>query len=154
MHAKGLALGGILGVALLLALGLAVSAHSHDEPMGLSLLFQNGAMAPIALVGTAPRYLQEIDLVAAVPSPVDRGIQPLLENGELVSLDWSGVEKVEDDWRPAGDGTFIRQRFYRHARWMEEASRFQVVPTRRAQKAVPVPDPVPTEAADDEAARG
>jgi len=113
--------------------------------VGLSLLFQDGAMAPVALVGTAPRYLQEIDLVASAPSPVDRGIQPLLESGELASLDWSGVARIEEDWRPAGDGTFIRQRFYRHARWMEEASRFQLVPTDEAGR--PVGPPLLAEAA-------
>jgi hypothetical protein len=59
-----LLLGGLLGIALLLALGLAVGARSADSPVGLSLLFQNGAMAP--------------------------------------------VEPVEEDWRPGGDGTFIR----------------------------------------------
>jgi predicted CXXCH cytochrome family protein len=36
---------------------------------------------------------------------------------------------VEEDWRPAGDGTFIRQRFYRKARWMEQPSLFLVTPT-------------------------
>ncbi len=139
MPRNRLLVGGVLGIALLLALGLAVGAHSADSPVGLSLLFQNGATAPLALVGNAPRYLQEIDLVATVPGADDRGLQPLLESGELASLDWSGVEKVEEDWRPAGDGTFIRQRFYRHARWMEAPSRFQVVPTDDAGRAVGPP---------------
>ena len=134
-----LLLGGLLGIALLLALGLAVGAHSAEPPVGLSLLFQNGAMAPLTLAGDAPRYLQEIDLVASVPGTVDRGIQPLLAGGELASLDWSGVEPVDEDWRPAGDGTFIRQRFYRHARWMEAPSRFQVTPTDGMGRAVGAP---------------
>ncbi|HSS50775.1 MAG TPA: hypothetical protein VLX28_17690, partial [Thermoanaerobaculia bacterium] len=124
MHLKKLALGG-----LLTGLGLAAGAHEKDTPVGLSLLFQNSAMPPVTLVGAASRYLQEIDLVATVPSQEDRGIQPLMDQGELASLDWSGVKRVEEDWRPAGDGTFIRQRFYRQARWMERPSRFQVVPT-------------------------
>jgi predicted CXXCH cytochrome family protein len=34
----------------------------------LSLLLQNGAMAPLTLVGDAPRYLQEIDLVRVFPA--------------------------------------------------------------------------------------
>jgi hypothetical protein len=134
-----LLLGGLLGIALLLALGLAVGAHSPDPPVGLSLLFQNGAMAPVTLAGAAPRYLQEIDLVAAVPGPVDRGIQPLVDGGELASLDWSGVRQVEEDWRPAGDGTFIRQRFYRQARWMAAPSRFQLVPTDESGRPVGLP---------------
>jgi predicted CXXCH cytochrome family protein len=95
----------------------------------LSLLFQNGVMAPLTLAGTAPRYLKEIDLVATVPTPSDQGIQPLIDHCELSSLDWTGIQMVEEDWRPAGDGTFIRQRFYRKARWMERPSHFLVTPT-------------------------
>ncbi|HEY0553137.1 MAG TPA: hypothetical protein VGG20_02670, partial [Thermoanaerobaculia bacterium] len=57
----------ILGTGLLAGLGLTAGADRKDAPVGLSLLFQNGAMAPVALVGAAPRYLQEIDLVATVP---------------------------------------------------------------------------------------
>src|SRR5262249_58715274 len=37
------------------------------------------------------------------------------------------------------DGTFTRQRFYRGARWMEETSQFQVVPTDDAGNAVGPP---------------
>ncbi len=129
----------ILGTGLLAGLGLTAGADRKDAPVGLSLLFQNGAMAPVALVGAAPRYLQEIDLVATVPSQEDLGLQPLMESGELASLDWSGVEQVEEDWRPAGDGTFIRQRFFRHARWMDQPSSFRVVPTDDAGRSVAPP---------------
>lgn len=114
-------------------------AGTAPEPVGLSLLFQNGAMAPVTLVGDAPRYLQEIDVVATVPTPSDQGIQPLLDSSELASLDWTGVEMVEEDWRPAGNGTFIRQRFYRKARWMEQPSVFLVTPTDDAGRPVGPP---------------
>lgn len=142
MQRKRLALYGILVTGLLTGLGLIASARDNNplpNPVGLSLLFQNSAIAPVTLVGGAPRYLQEIDLVATVPTPEDQGIQPLLTNSELASLDWSGVKMVEEDWRPAGDGTFIRQRFYRGARWMERPSLFRVTPTNDAGQAVGQP---------------
>ena len=102
---------------------------SSPDAIGLSLLFQNGQMAPLTLVGDAPRYLQEIDIVATAETPTDRGIEPIIEDSDLSALDWRGITMVEEDWRPAGDDTFIRQRFYRHAQWMEKPGLFRVVPT-------------------------
>jgi predicted CXXCH cytochrome family protein len=136
MRLKKLVVPGILVTGLFTGL---LAASTPDEPVGLSLLFQNGAMAPLTLVGAAPRYLREIDLVATVPTASDQGIQPLIDGSELASLDWTGVEMVEEDWRPAGDGTFIRQRFYRKARWMEQPSLFLVTPTDDAGRAVGPP---------------
>ena len=104
------------------------SARLASTPIGLSLFFSDGTMAPLTLVGDAPRYLQEIDIMATVPSATDDGIDPIIEQGDLSRLDWTGVHQVEEDWRPAGDGTFQRQRFYRGARWMEGSSDFKVFP--------------------------
>lgn len=149
MRRKGLVVKGIFGMGLGIGLGclsLGLAANSQDDsavpaatPVGFSLLFQNGAMAPVTLVGDAPRYLREIDLVVTVPTAGDQGIQPLIEDSELSSLDWTGVEMVEEDWRPAGDGTFIRQRFYRKAQWMEHSSLFLVTPTDDEGRAVGAP---------------
>ena len=129
MRSKGLVIHGILVAGLFTGLSLALAANGPAEPVALSLIFQNGSMAPLTLVGDAPRFLKEIDLVATVPTQGDEGIQPLIDDSELSSLDWTGVEMVEEDWRPAGDGTFIRQRFYRNARWMDQTSLFLVTPT-------------------------
>src|SRR5262249_10861987 len=108
-------------------------ATSSQDPIGLSLFFQNGQMAPLTLVGDAPRYLQEIDLVATVTTFTDEGIQPVINNSDLSALDWSGVTMVEEDWRPGLDGvTFTRQRFYRGAKWMNQSSQFLVFPTDNA----------------------
>lgn len=122
--------GGVaLGSILLLAAAAAASAGEErkDEecaPVGLSLLFRDGAAAPVSLVGSAPRYLQELDIVASVTTTSDQGVTPLASAGDLATLDWTGIAFVEEDWRPAGDGTFTRQRFYRGARWMNERSHF------------------------------
>jgi hypothetical protein len=122
----------ILLSALVLQLDAPMPQAQGSEttnPIGLSLFFQNGAMAPLTLVGDAPRFLQEIDVTATVTTPTDEGINPLLHTSEFSSLDWTGVTQVEEDWRPAGDGTFTRQHFYRGAAWMEQASKFLVFPT-------------------------
>lgn len=102
--------------------------RTHDAPVGLSLFFTNGQMAPLRLIGSAPRFLQEIDVVESVPSASDTGIQPLLDGGTTSALDWDGVEQVEEIWVPALDGTFTRERYYRNAKWMEVPSTFTVVP--------------------------
>lgn len=103
--------------------------RADAQSIGLSLFFQNSQMTPITLVGDHPRYLSEVDITATTPSsPVDNGIQPLISSSEFSALDWTGVHMVEEDWRPPGDGTFTRQRFYRGANWMEQPSQFQVFP--------------------------
>jgi hypothetical protein len=116
-------LGGIL-----LSNAQALAAGTADS-VGLSLFFQNGTMAPITIVGDAPRYLQEIDITATVTTNTDQGIMPVIQSSEFSSLDWKGITLVEEDWRPAGDGTFTRQRFYRDAAWMEHDSNFLLFPT-------------------------
>jgi hypothetical protein len=93
-------------------------------PVGLSLLFSNGAAGPRLLVGSAQRFVQEIDLVESVPSATDQGIQPLLQNSRVSGLNWNGVQQVEEIWVPSLDGTFTRERYFRGARWMERPSTF------------------------------
>src|SRR5438046_6141430 len=111
-----------------------------SQPIGLSLFFQNSAMPPLTLVGQPARYLQEIDIVAKTPpSASDQGVAPLLHNSDFASLDWTGIALVEEDWRPVGDGTYQRQRFYRGAKWMEGPSEFKVVPLDGAGAALGPP---------------
>jgi hypothetical protein len=104
----------------------ALSARA--DPIGLSLFFSNGQMAPVHLIGSAPRFLQEMDIVESVPSAMDSGIQPLIDGGTASSLNWHGVSQVEEIWVPGLDGTFTRERYYREAKWMEVPSTFTVVP--------------------------
>src|SRR6266536_419712 len=105
--------------------------HASKRPVGLSLFFQNGSVSPIDLIGHEPRHVQELDIVATVTTEDDQGVAPLSASGDLADLDWRGVAFVEEDWRPAADGTFTRQRFYRSARWMEEPSQFWLFATDR-----------------------
>lgn len=58
----------------------------------------------------------------------------------MAGLDWTGVELVEEDWRPDFEGTFTRSRFYRHARWMDRYSVFALIPVNNA--GVPVGEPL------------
>jgi predicted CXXCH cytochrome family protein len=102
------------------------SVAASSAPIGLSLLFRNGVAEDETLVGLAPRYLQEIDIVESVPSTVDDGIDPLISAGRLSGLNWTNVALVEELWIPSLDGTFTRERYYRGARWMEQQSVFTV----------------------------
>jgi hypothetical protein len=106
-----------------------VSAASPSNKIGLSLFFQNGQMAPLTLVGNPLRYLQEVDIVVTTPTTTtDQGIAPLVQSSEMAGLNWHGIQLVEDDWRQDLDGTWILQRFYRGAHWMEQPSHFTVTP--------------------------
>jgi predicted CXXCH cytochrome family protein len=91
------------------------------------MFFTNGQAPPLHLIGSAPRYLQEIDIVESVASPSDDGVQALINGGTTSAMDWSGVQQVEEIWVPALDGTFTRERYFRDAKWMEVPSTFAVV---------------------------
>lgn len=95
-----------------------------SAPVGLSLLWANGVATPRMLVGLAPRFIQELDIIESVPSAVDDGITPLITSSGLSGLNWAGAEQVEEIWVPSLDGTFTRERYYRNARWMDAASVF------------------------------
>ncbi len=104
------------------------------EPIGLSLWwedgqvrYEDGSPRSITLYGEHQRYMHELDVTATVRTDTDQGISPLIHSGDFAALDWSGVEEVDEDWRPEFTGGFTRSRFYRNAAWMERASYFYVV---------------------------
>jgi hypothetical protein len=124
-----------LALALASAAPAAAAPDAGRAPAPLGLFFRNGASAPLALPGDdLPRYLDEIDLVASVTTADDRGIEPLLVEGDFAALDWRGVALVEETWTPSLDGTFTRDRFYRGARWMERPSFFLAFPVDGADR--------------------
>ncbi|MBY0373271.1 MAG: hypothetical protein K2Q23_04705, partial [Bryobacteraceae bacterium] len=137
-------------LVLLGTVGLIAVGQMGPRPaVGLSLFFQNGTAPAVQLVGDYPRFPQELDVVAtSVASRSDRGIEPLRESGDFADLDWSGVEMVDELWRPNADGTFMRQRFYRNAAWMKRPSTFLLTPVDVS--GVPTTTPMPIVAGDDE----
>ncbi|HEU4408691.1 MAG TPA: hypothetical protein VFS43_25750 [Polyangiaceae bacterium] len=121
-------------------------ADASAAPVGLSLWWQDGAVRDEAgqprvvdLYEDFRRYVQELDITARVVTGDDQGIEPLKQVGDMAGLDWTGVEFVEEDWRPDFEGGFTRSRFYRKARWMERYSVFALVPVDGAGKAVGLP---------------
>ena len=126
----------------LVLLGGAAALHSDSSPetVGLSLFFQNSQMPKLTLAGSAKRFLQEVDIVAnGAPTTTDQSIQPLIQSGDFANLDWSGVQMMEEDFRPNPDGTFLRQRFYRNATWMKRDSAFALLPVNASGFPVGVP---------------
>ena len=73
----------------------------------------------------------------------DEGIELVIRHRAFSPLDWSGVMRVGEDRRPAGDGTFTRQRFYPHARWREQAGQFGVFPTDDSGRPIGTPVEAP-----------
>lgn len=121
-------LGSLIAASVAGPLVGASRAQAHEPAVGLSLFFRDGAMAPLELVGSHRRFLQEVDIMASVTTPNDEGIGPVTQTGDMAQLDWRGLQEVETDWRPAGDGTWTRQRFFRGARWMERPGLMWVAP--------------------------
>lgn len=112
--------------ATLLVPSVAGASHSVPETVGVSMFFQDGAAPVMDIIGDDLRYIDEIDIVATVNTGDDQGMDPVINNSDMSGLDWSGLQMVEEDWRPDGMGTFTRQRFYRGAKWMEKRSWFVV----------------------------
>ncbi len=123
-------------------------AIEATQPVGLSLWWENGAVRLLSgavktvdLYGDFERYIQELDITAQVVTATDRGIDPLLESGDMASLDWRGVAMTDEDWRPEGnpEGTYTRTRIFRGARWMTRASVFALIPVDEHGKVTGVP---------------
>lgn len=126
------------------------SSELRTPAVGLSLWFENGtvrkengAAKTIDLYGDAARYVQELDLTAQADTTTDQGITPIMTSGDLADLDWRGVKKVDEDWRPelgSNPRTYTRSIFYRNARWMERESIFALVPVN--DRGIPVGVPI------------
>ncbi|MBK6688055.1 MAG: hypothetical protein IPG45_26505 [Deltaproteobacteria bacterium] len=147
----------VLTTSLLLSAPSLAQAHGAD-PVGLSLWWEDGAVRfedgsprTVTLYGNPERYVQELDLTANVRTDTDQGIDPLLTSGDFANLDWTGVELVDEDWRPEFTGGFTRSRFYRNAAWMERPSVFLLVPY--GPRGVPVGSPILAIAGSDDRSR-
>ncbi|WP_394836611.1 hypothetical protein LVJ94_06850 [Pendulispora rubella] len=114
----------------------ALGVTSHD--VGLGLYFINGVHSPdldptqpraLHLIDGPRRFLQELYIVSRAPTTPERGLSPIMQEGDLAAVDWQGVHVDGEDWRLDFDGVhWIHQVYYRGARWMVEASSLAVIP--------------------------
>ena len=141
----------ILALAAIAALMSATASADASGPpssnvVGLSLWWDNGEVRledgtpkTVTLYENFKRFSHELDITSTIETTTDEGIQPIIDEGDMAGLDWTGIEFVEEDWRPNFDGTFNRSRFYRGARWMERWSSFFLVPVDAADRPVGLP---------------
>jgi len=122
------------------------SASSGENSVGLSLWWENGEVRfedgspkTVELYEDFKRHVHELDITASVETTTDQGIQPIIEEGDMSDLNWTGIEFVEEDWRPAFDGTFTRSRFFRGARWMERWSAMMLLPVDESDRPTGAP---------------
>jgi hypothetical protein len=122
------------------------SPPAGPAPVGLSLWwedgevrFEDGTPKTVTLYSNAPRFAHEIDITASIETATDEGIDPIMASGDMAGLDWTGVELVEEDWRPEFTGGFTRSRFYRGAAWMNRFSIFTILPVNDAGHPVGLP---------------
>jgi hypothetical protein len=125
---KKLAIGLWVSVTLLPSIAYGHGGgHAPERDIGLSIRFDNGVSQELGLINEGKRFVDELDILAtAETGPFDDGIDAIIESGDLSGLDWTGVELVDEEWRPDTVGTFTRQRFYRNAAWMERPSTFLI----------------------------
>jgi hypothetical protein len=100
-----------------------------DTPVGLALRIEEGVGSPLKVRAGQTFYVNQIDLRASLQAGVDEGVAGLAASGDFASLSWAGVKLADESAldTPSTDGTFTNRRFYRDARWMNEASLFTVV---------------------------
>ncbi len=99
-------------------------------PVGLALEIQDGAGVPLKVKAGQTFFINQIDLSTTVSATRDEGVDGLRRVGDLTSLPWQGVKKVDEEplLLSNADGTFTRRRFYRDAQWMNMSSLFTVQP--------------------------
>jgi hypothetical protein len=110
-------------------------------PIGLAIEVENGAGTPLSVRAGQTFYLNQIDLRTFVNTTVDEGLKSLETTGDWASLDWSGVEEVDEApiLLQNGDGTWQRRRFYRYAKWMNVESHFTLEQVDGAGKLTAAP---------------
>jgi len=117
-----------------------------DTPIGLAFEIEDGAAKPLRVRAGQTFYINQIDMRAEITSSVDEGVSGLESAGDFHDLEWCGVSQADQEFvlSQNPDGTFTRRRFFRHARWMDRASRFTVEQIDAAGHAVAEPVTVRT----------
>jgi len=106
--------------------------------VGLGLYFINGVpnsdfdpSKPQALhiIDGPRRFLQELYIASRAPTTAEKGLAPIMSQGDLSGVDWRGIHADGEDWRLDFDGVhWVHQTYYRGARWMDEASEIIIAP--------------------------
>lgn len=104
-------------------------ATTASTPIGLAVRIEEGAGQPLQVRAGQTFFINQIDMRASLDAGADEGVSGLATTGDFSTLDWSGLEKVDESATdsPNPDGTFTNRRFYRSARWMEKKSTFTFV---------------------------
>lgn len=99
---------------------------STSTPVGLAVEVENGVATPLSVRAGQTFYLNQIDLRVFQNTAVDENVDALRHSGDWSSLDWHGLNEVDEApiLLQNGDGTWQRRRFYRFANWMDGESRF------------------------------
>jgi len=111
-------------------------------PVGLALDIEEGVGVPLQVRKNQTFYINQIDLRTHADTTVDEGIDALKATGDFASADWQSTALEDQSFvnLPNPDGTFVRRRMYRDARWMENPSIFFVeqLDARGVLRGVPV----------------
>jgi hypothetical protein len=128
-NARAAHLHGVLTVlCCVLLLSACIGGGTGNRPVGLAIEIDNGVGVPLQVRRGQRFYLAQIDLRSSLTAGLDEGVAGLGRQGELATLDWSGVGKEAQEFvaLPNPDGTFRRRQFFRGARWMEVDSSFDL----------------------------
>lgn len=91
-----------------------------NTPIGLALMVDNGVGKPVTVRARQTFYLNQLDIRASLENvAVDEGVAGLDRTGDFRNLDWRGVKLRDEAYSANADGTFLRRRFYRDAKWMD-----------------------------------
>ncbi len=103
-----------------------VPMSSPATPVALAIEIENGVGVPLSVRAGQTFYLNQIDLRVFQNTSVDEGVAALTRSGDWASLDWSGLQLV--DQAPIilqnADGTTTYRHFFRFAKWMNTESNF------------------------------
>lgn len=101
---------------------------SADTPIGIALDVEDGVAIPLKIRSRQRFYIQQVDLRAHADGSIEEGVAGLDQRGDFADLDWAGTRLVDESFVtvPSADGTFVRRRLFRRARWMDESSRFVI----------------------------
>lgn len=99
-----------------------------NTPIGFALQIENGTGVRLKVRRGQRFYINQLDMRVSIETQTDRGVAGLDAAGDFASLDWRGIQQVDQSFSGQAnpDGTRIRRRFYRKARWMELPSIFLI----------------------------